>query len=73
MLLPEQIEEMVTVVRSMDRDSLVDQLLTFKGRFPIDFTLTFLQRQSDDRLRHLFAALCLQNDHVPSDLEPAFA
>jgi hypothetical protein len=70
---PEQVEEMVTIVRSMERESLVDQLVHFKGRFPVDFTSDFLGRQSDDRLRHLFMALCLQQGCVPCEAEPAYA
>ncbi len=73
MLRTDQVEEIVTIVRSMDRDALAEHLLNFQGRFPVDFTPDFLGRQSDDRLKHLFLALCLTHGRLPGDLEPAFA
>ena len=49
----------------MDRDTLIDQFCSYQGSFPIDFTREFLDRQSVDRLRHLFVALCLQQQRLP--------
>ena len=73
MLRTQQVEEMVTIVRAMDRAALSERLLNFHGRFPVDFTRDFVERQSDDRLKHLFLALCLTQGCLPRDMEPAFA
>jgi hypothetical protein len=65
MLHAEQIEELITVVAALDHDALVQHLRNYPARFPIDFTREFLEKQSIDRLRHLFVAMCLQQQHLP--------
>lgn len=60
----EQVEELISVVSALDRDSLVTQLRDFKGTFPVDFTRDFLEQQNLDRLRHIFLALCLQQKRI---------
>ncbi len=67
MLQPEQVEELMCVVGAMDREVLIDRLMGFRGRFPVDFTPAFLKDQSADRLQHLYLALCLQHGHVPTE------
>ncbi len=68
MLQPEQVEELICLVSSLDRHALVRQFQEFDANFPVDFTPEFLQQIELDRLRHIFVALCLQCQHVP-DLE----
>ena len=72
MLAPQQVEELISLVSSLDRPALVAQFGQFDAGFPIDFTPEFLQTTDLDRLRHIFVALCLQCQHVP-DMEEADA
>lgn len=65
MLRSEQVDELVTLVASMDREQLICQFQSYRGRFPVDFTPDFYQRTSLDRLRHIFLAMCLQNQRLP--------
>lgn len=69
MLQPTQIEELICLVSSLDRGTLTRQFLTFRGNFPVDFTPEFLDQISVDRMRHIFVALCLHHQHVPSMTE----
>jgi hypothetical protein len=65
MLQLEQVEELIHLAASMDRKALVSQFRDFRGTFPIDFTREFLERQPVDRLRHLFVALCMEQQRLP--------
>lgn len=65
MLASEQVEELICVVASLDRDSLVEHLHDFRASFPLDFTDDFLTAVPLDRLRHIFVALCLQQKQIP--------
>ena len=65
MLPSHQIEELISIVSSLDRDALIDQFHNFRASFPVDFSRDFLHSQSIDRLRHLFMALCLQQQRMP--------
>jgi hypothetical protein len=65
MLHAEQIEELITVVSALDRAALVQHLRSYQASFPVDFTREFLERQPVDRLRHLFVAMCLQQQRLP--------
>lgn len=65
MLQTQQIEELITVVSSLDRSSLLRQFREFPANFPIDFTPDFLDMQPMERLRHLFLALCLHCQRMP--------
>ncbi len=73
MLHSEQVEELVCLVASMSRDALIAQFQTYTGRFPLDFTPDFLAHAPLDRLRHIFVALCLQNQRLPDPLMPQYA
>jgi hypothetical protein len=74
MLCSEQIEELITLVAAMDHRTLVERFRTYPARFPIDFTDDFLRRTPLDRLRHIFVAMCLQNQRMPQvDDTPALA
>lgn len=65
MLQSEQIDELVCLVSVMDRENLVQQFQNYQGRFPVDFTPEFLANTPVERLRHIFLALCLQNQRFP--------
>jgi len=69
MLQSHQIEELLLLVSSLDRRQLTRQFQNFRGSFPIDFTPQFLDSLSLERLQHIFLALCLQQQHVPSRAE----
>lgn len=71
MLASEQVEELICVVAALDRAALVDQLHAYRASFPVDFTEDFLSTVPIDRLRHIFLALCLQQQHLPEQLLPA--
>jgi hypothetical protein len=65
MLPSNQVEELITVVSSLDRPALVRQFREYPSRFPLDLTQDFLENQPLDRLRHLFMAICLQSQRMP--------
>lgn len=65
MLQSDQIEELICVVAGLDKATLVDQFQNFRASFPIDFTHEFFDTQSVDRLRHIFLALCLEQQRLP--------
>ena len=66
MLESHQVEELICLVASLDKPALTRQFLAFRGNFPVDFTPEFLDRLSVERLRHIYVALCLQSQHLPS-------
>lgn len=68
MLKNDQVEKLVTLVASLDRDELVEQFRTYPARFPVDFSDEFLRKTSLDRLRHIFLAMCLQTQRMPRAL-----
>ena len=50
-------ERLACQIASMNRKRVTAALLNFRGKFKMDFTRTYLNSLSDDRLRHiLFAA-----------------
>ena len=65
MLESHQVEELICVVASLDKRTLTEQFLTFRGTFPVDFTPEFLQALPLERMRHIFVALCLQAQAMP--------
>jgi hypothetical protein len=73
MLASEQVEELICIVAALDRPALVRQLHAYRASFPIDFTDDFLTAVPLDRLRHIFLALCLQQQHLPEQLLPVAA
>jgi hypothetical protein len=66
MLESHQVEELISVVASLDKPTLTKQFLAFRGNFPVDFTPEFLETLSVERLRHIYVALCLQAQHLPA-------
>jgi hypothetical protein len=73
MLQPHQIDELVCLVSALDRPALVEQFRNYRASFPIDFSRDFLERQNLERLRHLFLALCLQQQRMPDVATPEAA
>jgi hypothetical protein len=73
MLQPQQVEELICLVSSLDRSALVRNFTNFRGSFPLDFTPEFLQTTDLDRLRHIFVAVCLQCQQMPASVEVADA
>ena len=65
MLAHDQVEDLICLVAALDRPALVEQLQAYRASFPLDFTDEFLRAMPLDRLRHVFVALCLQQQHVP--------
>jgi hypothetical protein len=65
MLANEQVEELICLLATWQRRALTDGLLDFNGKFPVDFTPEFLSNLSVDRMRHIYLALCLQNQRMP--------
>jgi hypothetical protein len=68
MLMPGQIEELIALVNSLDRDSLLRQFDQYQAAFPLDFTHDFLTSVPLDRLRHIFVAVCLQSQRMPCEM-----
>lgn len=66
MLHAEQIEELIALVSSLDRDALIHQFHHYPAKFPVDFSDDFLHTQPLDRLRHIFLAMCLQQQRMPT-------
>ena len=62
----EQVEEMICLLASLDREALIQQFASYPSRFPIDFTPEFLASMSTERLRHIFLAICLQSQRMPN-------
>ena len=71
MLSHDQVEDLVDLVCGLDRPALVRQFRIYPSQFPIDFTPDFLEQTPVERLRHIFVALCLQNQRLPSQVETA--
>jgi hypothetical protein len=65
MLRSHQVEELMGVVSALDRKALIQQFESYPAKFPVDFTQDFLRSASVDRLRHIFVAMCLQNQRLP--------
>lgn len=68
-----QVEELICLVASLNREGLVDQFKNYRANFPVDFTDEFLATQPLDRLRHIFLAICLQSKRMPAMSEMAMA
>ena len=65
MLQHEQVEELIDIISSWHPPTLIERILSFPASFPVDFTNEFLQSLPPEKLRHLFLALCLQQQHIP--------
>jgi hypothetical protein len=65
MLKPDQVEKLICLVSQLDREKLAEQFRSYPARFPVDFSDDFLNKTPVDRLRHIFLAMCLQNQRMP--------
>ncbi|HVT89115.1 MAG TPA: hypothetical protein VHD56_09705 [Tepidisphaeraceae bacterium] len=70
MLQHEQIEELIRIISTWRQNLLIERIQSFSATFPVDFTHEYLEQLPEDRLRHLFLALCLQQKRIPK-LQPA--
>lgn len=66
MLASEQIEELICLLSSWDRPTIESQFQNFQSSFPVDFTTDFFEQVPLEKLRHVFLALCLQNQRMPA-------
>jgi hypothetical protein len=62
----EQLDELVSLIATLDRTALINQFSNFPAGFELDFSPEFLATQPLDRLRHIFLALCLQTRRSPA-------
>jgi hypothetical protein len=72
-LQAEQVEELIALVCSLDRENLVRQFHSYPAAFPLDFTPDFLNKQPLERLQHIFLAVCLQSQRMPEVHTPEAA
>jgi hypothetical protein len=73
MLASDQVDELICQVAGMERHQLVDQFMAYQATFPLDFSDEFLSDVALDKLRHIFVALCLQQQHLPESLTACMA
>lgn len=64
MLQQPQIEDLICLVSTLDRPALTEKFLCFRGNFPVDLSPEFLDNISVERMRHIFVAMCLQNQRL---------
>ena len=68
MLSSDDLDRLICLLATWERDDLVAGFGRYPSRFPVDVTPAFLASLSVDRLRHLLLAVCVQNQRLP---EPA--
>jgi len=66
MLHSQQVEELICLVSSLDRARLIEQFRNYRATFPLDFSDEFLNATPIERLKHIFLAVCLQSQRMPS-------
>jgi len=67
-MLQRDVEELVCLISTLDRESATSQLLNFHADFPVDFTPEYLAEQDLEYLQHLLFALCMQSNQFPTDM-----
>jgi hypothetical protein len=65
MLASDQIEQLICLLATWDQPTLIRQFQRFRSSFPVDCTDEFLNQLPAEKLRHVFLALCLQNQRLP--------
>ena len=57
---------------SLTREELISRLLTFQGKFRLDFTPSYLEQKTTDQLRHILVAACKHavGGHAPPRRPP---
>jgi hypothetical protein len=68
MLASDQIDEAICLLATWDRQTLISEFLAFHSNFPVDLTPEYLAKMSDENIRHVFLAMCLQNQRVPEGM-----
>ena len=53
-------EQVASAVNSLNKTQVKNRLLHFKGRLKFDFTETYLEALSVDKLRHILVAAMLK-------------
>ncbi len=56
-------EQATTAIARMKKSELKKRIMTFKGRFRLDFTDDYLNDATTDRLRHILLAAMI-NSHM---------
>jgi hypothetical protein len=65
MLASDHIDEVICLLAAWDRQTLISEFLAYHSHFPVDLTPDYLSKLTDEKIRHLFLAMCLQNQRVP--------
>jgi hypothetical protein len=65
MLANDQVDMLICELATWDRQMLTHQFLAFESRFPLDVTPEFLSGLTEEQIRHLFLAVCVQNQKLP--------
>ena len=53
---PGSFEKIATSITSLSKSEVKRHIMNFRGRFKLDFTETYLNSLSTDRLRHILLA-----------------
>jgi hypothetical protein len=65
LLSTDQIDRLLCLLASWDRETLSWQIGRYASRFPLDLTPEFLRDQPVEHIRHVFFAVCVQNRRLP--------
>ncbi|MBN1124988.1 MAG: hypothetical protein JXA82_08270 [Sedimentisphaerales bacterium] len=57
------VEEIVSMIATLSKSQVKDRLLHFQGRPRLDFTESYLDGLSTDRLRHILLAAMVTHNH----------
>ena len=69
MLNQSQLHDALAIIDRLDRWQIAGQMRRQEVRFPVDFTPEWIASRSMAELRHVFAAICLQCDLMPTPPE----
>ncbi|MBN1816785.1 MAG: hypothetical protein JW828_05465 [Sedimentisphaerales bacterium] len=58
----QSVEEIVSLIATLSKSQVKDRLLHFHGRPRLDFTESYLDGLSTDRLRHILLAAMVTHD-----------
>ncbi len=61
---PSNQEVVLERIQGMSREALMEELLNFRGSLRLDFTREFLDKLSDEKLRHVLLAAHLYGHPV---------
>jgi hypothetical protein len=63
----ETFEHIAVEIASLDKPDIIEKIMTFHGRFKLDFTEDFLAKLNVDRLRHILLAAIMTNSTWQND------